>query len=66
MQNAVENVSGVSSTLTAASSVTATLSTMGTQITSAASTVERADVSGELQQAFKDASACKSLTSSSS
>ena len=66
MQSAIENASGVNGAVTAASSVTATLSTMGTQISSAASKLEQADPKGELDQAFKDAPACKSLTSSSS
>ena len=63
MQNAIENASGVNGAVTAASSVTATLSTMGTQISSAASKLDQADPKGELDQAFKDAPACKSLTS---
>jgi methyl-accepting chemotaxis protein len=66
MQSSVEEVSGVNGAVTAASSITATLSTMGTQISSAASKLEQADPKGELDQAFKDAPACKSLTSSSS
>jgi Flp pilus assembly pilin Flp len=66
MQSAVDKVSGVSGVLAAVSSVSATLSTMATQISSAASTLEQTDTKGELQQAFKDASSCKSLTSSSS
>ena len=66
MQSAVENASGVNGAVTAASSITATLSTMGTQVSSAASKLEQADPKGELDQAFKDAPACKSLTTSSS
>jgi hypothetical protein len=66
MQSAVDKVSGVNGVLAAVSSVSATLSTMATQISSAASTLEQTDAKGELQQAFKNASACKSLTSSSS
>jgi hypothetical protein len=66
MQNAVDNVSGVQGLLTAATSVSATLSKMGNQIRSAASTLGSADPGGELKQAFQDAPACKSLTSSSS
>jgi hypothetical protein len=66
MQSAVDNVSGVQGVLTAASSVSATLSKMGNQINSAASKLDSADPSGELKQAFQDAPACKDLTSSSS
>jgi hypothetical protein len=66
MQSAVQKASGVNGAVTAASSITATLSTVGTQISSAASKLDQADPKGELDQAFKNAPACKSLTSSSS
>jgi phage-related protein len=66
MQSAVDKVSGVQGALTAATSVAATLSKMGTQIGSAASKLDAADPDGELRQAFRDSSACKKLTSSSS
>jgi phage-related protein len=65
MQSAVDKASGVNGAVTAASSVTGTLSTMGTQINSAASKLEQADPKGELEQAFKDAPSCKNLTSTS-
>jgi hypothetical protein len=66
MESAIGNVSGLSSAMAAASSVTATLTTMGNQINSTASKLDQADAKGELTQAFKDAPACKNLTSSSS
>jgi hypothetical protein len=66
MQNAVDNVSGVQGLVTAATSVSATLSKMGNQISSAASTLGSADPGGELKQAFQNAPACKGLTSSNS
>ena len=66
MQSAVDKVSGAQGALTAATSVAATLSKMGTQIGSAASKLDSADPDGELRQAFRDSSACKKLTSSSS
>lgn len=64
MQSAVDKASGVQGVVTAASSVSATLSKMGTQINSAASKLDDADPSGELKQAFQESSACKSLTNS--
>ena len=66
MQSAVDKASGARGVVTAASSVGATLSKMGTQINSAASKLDSADPGGELKQAFRDSSACKSLTSSGS
>ena len=66
MKSAVDKASGVQGVVTAASSVSATLSKMGNQINSAASKLESADPGGELKQAFQNAPACKDLTSSSS
>jgi hypothetical protein len=66
MQDTVDQASGAQGVLAAASSVSATLSKMGNQINSAASKLDSADPAGELRQAFQDAPACKSLTSSSS
>jgi hypothetical protein len=37
---------------------------MSTQIASAASKLQQADAKGDLEQGFKDAPACKSLSSS--
>jgi hypothetical protein len=64
MKSAVDKASGVQGVVTAASSVSATLSKMGTQINSALSKLGSADPGGELKQAFRDSSACKNLTSS--
>ena len=63
MQSAVDDAagSGTKGAVTAASSIAATLSTMGTQIGSAASKLQQADAKGELEQGFQDAPACKSL-----
>ena len=63
MQSAVDNASGLSGAMAAATSVSTTLSTMGNQINSTASKLDQADAKGELQKAFKDAPACSSLTS---
>jgi hypothetical protein len=51
--------------VSAASSIATSLSTMSTQIGSAASKVQQADAKGELAQGFRDAPACKKLSSSS-
>jgi hypothetical protein len=64
MKSSVDKASGVQGVVTAASSVSATLSKMGTQINSAASNLEDADPGGELKQAFQESSACKSLRNS--
>ena len=66
MQSDVKNASGVQGAVTAASSVSTTLSTMGNQINSAASKLDQADPDGELKKAFQNSPDCKSLTSSSS
>jgi phage-related protein len=63
MQSAVDNASGLSGAMAAATSVSTTLSTMGNQINSTASKLDQADAKGELQKAFKDAPACSDLTS---
>jgi hypothetical protein len=64
MQSAVDKAagSGASGAVKAASSIAATLSKMGTQVGSAASKLQAADAKGELEQGFRDAPACKSLT----
>jgi phage-related protein len=50
--------------VSAASSIATTLSTMSTQIGSAASKLQQADAKGDLEQGFRDAPACKKLSSS--
>lgn len=67
LQSAVNDAAGSGTTkgaVTAASSIATSLSTMSTQIASAASTLQQADAKGELEQGFRDAPACKSLSSS--
>jgi HPt (histidine-containing phosphotransfer) domain-containing protein len=51
---------GIASALT---TVTSTISTMGSQVQSTFSELENLDPKGELEDAFKNASSCKSLTS---
>jgi hypothetical protein len=43
--------------------VTSTISTMGTQVQTTFTDLENLDPKGELESAFKNASSCKSLTS---
>jgi hypothetical protein len=62
MQNAVDKTSATG-VVAAASSVATTLTTMGSQIGSAASKIGDADVGGELKKAFQNSSACKKLAS---
>jgi len=63
MQKAVDNAgSSAGGAVAAASSIASTLSKMGTQIGAASSSLQSLDAKGELEQGFKDAPACKSLT----
>jgi len=64
MKDAVENASGAAGAATAASTIVATLSKMGTQVSSAATKLQQADAKGELEKGFKDASSCSDLTGS--
>jgi len=67
LQSAVNDAVGTGTTksaVTAASSIATTLSTMSTQIGSAASKRQQADAKGDLEQGFRDAPACKKLSSS--
>ena len=63
MQKAVDDAgSGAGGAVAAASSIASTLSKMGTQIGTAASSLQSLDAKGELEQGFKNAPACKNLT----
>lgn len=61
MQNAVDKISATG-VAPAASSVAATLTTMGSQIGSAAGKIGDSDPAGELKKAFQNSSACKTLS----
>jgi hypothetical protein len=61
MQNAVDKISS-KGVAPAASSVASTLTTMGSQIGSAAGKIGNADPAGELKKAFQNSSACKTLS----
>ncbi len=65
IKDATKDVNGANEALTAASTVTATLATMGTQVTTAVSQLQAADVGHELEDAFQNAESCKALNSSS-
>jgi hypothetical protein len=65
LQNAVDKASGsgTSGAAAAASGIATSLSTMSTHIAAAASKLQQADSKGELEQGFRDAPACKKLSS---
>ena len=65
VQNAISNVSTVSDVVGAVSAISATITSAGTQIGDAYSQLKQLDPKGEVQQAFADAPACKSLIGSS-
>jgi len=56
----VQNGGGI---VNAVTTVTSTISTMGTQVQTTFTDLENLDPKGELESAFKNASSCKSLTS---
>jgi hypothetical protein len=66
LQSAVNDAAGkgTKGAVSAASSIATSLSTMSTQIASAASKLQQADAKGEIEQGFRDAPACKKLSSS--
>ena len=59
-QSSIENASTVAGAISA---VTNTLSTMSNQVTSTFTQLQQLDAKGELEQAFKDADSCQSLSS---
>lgn len=66
MESAVEDVSGASGVMEAATSVSATLSTMGQQLSSTFAGLDQLDAKGELEKAFSEAEACNELESGGS
>jgi hypothetical protein len=64
IQSAVKSASGVSGTLTAISTASATLVTMGQQVSATFGQLQKLDAKGELEKAFSSSSSCKQLTSS--
>jgi methyl-accepting chemotaxis protein len=66
LKDTVDNISGPGDVAPAVQSVSATVSKMASQIGSTAQTLDQVDPGGELQQAFRNSSECKQLTSSAS
>lgn len=64
IQDAIDNASGGSGVLNAVSVVSSTLVTMGNQVSSTFADLKNIDAKGELENAFKQADSCQSLTSS--
>jgi hypothetical protein len=63
IEGAVKDATDGGGIVSAVTTVTSTLSTMGSQVQMAFGELEKLDPGGELESAFKDASSCKSLTS---
>jgi hypothetical protein len=63
IDSAIKDAKSGGGLVTALSTVTSTISTMGSQVQTAFSELEKLDPGGELESAFKDASSCKSFTS---
>jgi len=63
IEGAVKDATDGGSIVSAVTTVTSTLSTMGSQVQTAFNELEQLDPGGELESAFKNASSCKSLTS---
>ena len=62
IEDAVKNASGLNGVLTAASTVTGTLASMGTAVTTTFTALQGLDAKGELKSAFASSSDCSSLT----
>ena len=58
IENAVKGASGISGVLTAVSSATVTLATMGTEVKTTVADLQGLDAKGELKSAFANSSAC--------
>jgi hypothetical protein len=63
IEGAVKDATDGGGIVSAVTTVTSTLSTMGSQVQTAFGELEKLDPGGELESAFQDASSCKSLTS---
>ena len=66
VESAAEGVSGASDTLTAVSTISSTLASMGNAVASAFTELEQLDAGGELEDAFRNASSCDDLTGDNS
>ena len=66
IKNAADNASaGSGGIVKAVSTVSATLSTAGSQVQTAFSSLQQLDTKGELEKAFENSASCKKLTSQS-
>jgi membrane-bound lytic murein transglycosylase B len=61
IQDAISNASGAAGVLTAVSTASSTLVTMGDEVSATLTDLQKLDPKGEIQQAFKQSSSCKSL-----
>ena len=66
IDKAVKDVSGTTATLQAVSTVSSTLATVSNQVTKAFASLQQLDTKGELEDAFRNADSCKSLSKSGS
>jgi uncharacterized protein YoxC len=66
IEGATDDVSGASEALSAVSTISGTLVTMGEQVSSTFDELEQLDASGELETAFEEADSCADLRSRSS
>jgi hypothetical protein len=64
IQDAITNASGAAGLVTAISTASSTLVTMGNEVSTTIGDLQKLDPKGEIEQAFKQSSACKSLTGS--
>jgi hypothetical protein len=64
IQDAISGASGAAGVLTAVSTASATLVTMGQEVSSTLTALQKLDPKGELETAFKQADSCKSLLGS--
>ena len=63
INGAIKDAQNGGGVVNAVTTVTSTISTMGTQVQTTFSDLQKLDPKGELESAFKNASSCKSLTS---
>jgi hypothetical protein len=63
IESAVDDVTDLSGAVQAVTTVSAAISTMGTQLSSTFAELEKLDPGGELEQAFRDADSCDELQS---
>ena len=64
IQDAVSSASGAAGVLTAVSTASATLVTMGQDVSTTLADLQKLDPKGELEKAFKQSSSCKALLGS--